>query len=95
MCRKALKIFKAPDQKSRTAMHEGRKIEEVAGVGWRVLNHFYYRDGMEDMRAKWRRQKKEQRAKKPEGPMGGERVFEKRMGEGASEGELDKLTDGL
>src|SRR6185295_6772759 len=50
-CEKALKLFKAPDKKSRTPMHEGRKIEDVPGIGWRVLNHLYYRDGMEDMRA--------------------------------------------
>jgi hypothetical protein len=66
-CQKALKVFLSPDERSRTEDNKGRKIEVIDG-GWRVLNHFLYRDGMEDMREKWRRQKAEQRAKKlPDG----------------------------
>jgi len=59
-CEKALKIFLSPDERSRTEDNDGRKIEVIDG-GWRVLNHFLYRDGMEDMREKWRRNKADQR----------------------------------
>ena len=62
VCHRALKIFKAPDKRSRTVTNDGRKIEDIEG-GWRILNHHLYRDGIEDMREKWRRQKANQRAK--------------------------------
>lgn len=60
VCRKALKIFLAPDKRSRTVTNDGRKIEAIEG-GWRVLNHWLYRDGMEEQQEKWRRQKAAQR----------------------------------
>ncbi len=62
VCRKALRKFLSPDKRSRNSANDGRRIEEVEG-GWRVLNHELYRDGMEEMRDKWRRQKAEQREK--------------------------------
>lgn len=67
VCHRALKIFKSPDKRSRTGTNDGRKIEDIEG-GWRVLNHHLYRDGMEDMREKWRRQKAKQRSKLYVGP---------------------------
>lgn len=69
-CEKALKMFKAPDPKSRTMANEGRKIVTIEG-GWQVLNHELYRDGMERLREKWRRQKAAQRLKRSE-PLAGE-----------------------
>jgi hypothetical protein len=69
VCEDAIGIFLSPDKSSRTADHEGRKIERIEN-GWRVLNHHLYRDGMEDMREKWRRQKAAQRAREIEEGMG-------------------------
>lgn len=63
VCREAIEIFKAPDERSRTADNDGRKIAEIQG-GWSVLNHQYYRDGIEDIRDRWKKQKKAQRARK-------------------------------
>ncbi len=62
ICEKALRIFSEPDARSRTVTHDGRKIEAISG-GWRILNHLLYRDGIEDQREKWRRQKASQRLK--------------------------------
>lgn len=59
-CKKALKIFLSPDERSRTPDNDGRKLKEVDG-GWIILNHFLYRDGIEVIRDKWRRQKRQQR----------------------------------
>lgn len=80
-CHKALKIFMSPDKRSRTADNEGRKIEEIEG-GWRVLNHHLYRDGIEDMREKWRRQKMAQRALKRSVPMAGETLAVRALNNG-------------
>lgn len=62
-CEKALRKFMAPDKYSRSQEHEGRRIQKIDG-GWIVLNHFKYRDGMEDQRDRWRLQKAQQRARK-------------------------------
>ena len=50
---RALGIFLAPDQFSRTKEHEGRRIEAMDG-GWRLLNYLKYREvrDEEDQRAK-------------------------------------------
>jgi len=61
-CYEALKIFAAPDRRSRTPDFEGRKIESIPG-GWKILNHFMYRDEMEDRRDYNRRAKEKQRAR--------------------------------
>ena len=62
VCEEALRIFSSPDARSRTGDNEGRKIKAVEG-GWVILNHLLYRDGMEETREKWRRQKQAQRQK--------------------------------
>jgi hypothetical protein len=43
-CEKALEEFTLPDSYSRTSEHDGRRIEVLDGVGWRLLNHAKYRD---------------------------------------------------
>lgn len=58
----ALEKFTGPDERSRTKDNDGRRIEEVAG-GWRLLNFVAHRDGSEEQKERWRRQKAEQRAK--------------------------------
>lgn len=63
VCERALSIFCSPDNRSRTVTNDGRKIVEIDG-GWQVLNHLLYRDGIETMREKWRRQKADQRARR-------------------------------
>lgn len=52
-CRKALKKLSEPDADSRTKEFEGRRIKEIEGVGWLILNGEKYRKrmGMEEMRA--------------------------------------------
>ncbi len=90
-CRKAIKQLSEPDPDTMTQANQGRRIKKVE-AGWLILNHEKYRTS-EDIRAKWRRQKKNQRAKNSGLPLGGESTFEKRMGDGAPEEELDKLTD--
>lgn len=44
-CETALAAFMAPDQYSRTADNEGRRIEPIDG-GWRLLNYRKYREKM-------------------------------------------------
>src|ERR1700674_4436993 len=41
-CDGALAHFMAPDERSRTKLYDGRRIEEIDG-GWRLLNHEKYR----------------------------------------------------
>jgi hypothetical protein len=42
-CEQALALFLAPDPDSRSAEHDGRRIERADG-GWRLLNHGKYSD---------------------------------------------------
>jgi hypothetical protein len=44
---KALEIFLAPDQFSRSKDHDGRRIEEITG-GWQLLNYKMYRELRDD-----------------------------------------------
>ncbi len=43
-CEKALTEFMSPDTYSRTPDYDGRRIEVLDGVGWRLFNHAKYRD---------------------------------------------------
>lgn len=61
-CRKAINKLSAPDEDTFTQEHQGRRIKRVAD-GWLILNHEKYRTS-EDIRAKWRKQKADQRARK-------------------------------
>ena len=80
-CHEALEKFLGPDARSRTPDNDGRKIEVIKG-GWRVLNHELYRDGMEDLREKWRKQKARQRAKaKGELGLSAQQIVQKRVRE--------------
>lgn len=57
-CEHALLELSSPDAYSRTSEHEGRRIEAVDGVGWRLLNHAKYRAKMsEDERREYNRKK--------------------------------------
>lgn len=58
---RAVKELSAPDKYTNTQEHEGRRIKRVAD-GWLVLNHEKYRTSA-DLRAKWRQQKANQRAR--------------------------------
>ena len=42
-CQAALAVFANPDRFSRTLECEGRRIERVEGLGWRLVNHGKYR----------------------------------------------------
>ncbi len=84
----ALERFSGPDEYSRTKEHDGRRIESAPG-GWRILNFVAHRDGNEDQREKWARQKRLQRLKKPKVGGGGssarERLSAKAHGDGDEE----------
>jgi hypothetical protein len=62
-CRRAVKKLLAPDPRSRSLEHEGRRISRIDG-GWYVLNHFRYRDGEETIREYQRRKQAEYRQRK-------------------------------
>lgn len=64
-CRKALDRFLAPDPHSTSTEHEGRRISQIDGVGWQVLNAGKYSEMMsrESRRAYWRDKKNEARMK--------------------------------
>lgn len=47
-CESALAELQAPDPYSRTPDHEGRRIEVLPGIGWRLLNHGKYRERMSE-----------------------------------------------
>lgn len=51
-CQQALAVLSSPDPFSRTPDREGRRIEPVEGVGWRLVNHAKYREklGAEERR---------------------------------------------
>lgn len=53
-CQRALVVLMSPDPLSRTKDHEGRRIEEVEG-GWRILNHFKYRDKIGEHKKEYQR----------------------------------------
>ena len=57
-CEAALAELSGPDKYSRSGEHEGRRIEEIPGVGWHLLNHGKYREKMsEDERREYNRTK--------------------------------------
>ena len=96
----ALERFQGPDEFSRTKEHDGRRIEEVDG-GWRILNFVAHRDGNENQRDKWARQKRQQRANKKKGagaghgkPLAGEQAYEKALERGDEAG-AEKVLAGL
>ena len=62
-CRAGIECFLAPDPDSRTKDHDGRRLEVVDGVGWRILNYAKYRFKFSaDERRDYKRQnKREQR----------------------------------
>lgn len=62
-CEKAVDELGSPDQYSRSQEEGGRRIVKVNG-GWKVVNHFKYRDEVENQRDYWRRKKAEERSKK-------------------------------
>lgn len=55
-CQAALAELLAPDEYSRSSENDGRRIEALDGVGWRLLNHSKYRAKMsEDERREYNR----------------------------------------
>jgi hypothetical protein len=63
-CKKAIKVLESPDPYSRTAEHEGRRIEKIPG-GWKILNHELYREkGRSVDRREYLRQKQAERRAK-------------------------------
>src|SRR3990167_7582091 len=57
-CEVALIELSAPDKYSRSGEYDGRRIEAIDGVGWRLLNHGKYRAKMsEDERREYNRVK--------------------------------------
>ena len=60
-CETALKELSEPDEDTMTQEYDGRRIKKVS-EGWLVLNHEKYRTSA-DLKAKWRQQKANQRAR--------------------------------
>ena len=67
----AVNKFLAPDPYSRTSDHEGRRIEPIDG-GWRILNHFKYRDmrNVEERREYKTQKQREYREQRSRGQCG-------------------------
>lgn len=97
-CCKALAILAAPEADSKTKEFEGRRIEVVDG-GWIILNHHKYIDKMREQRQDMRRayqarKQREYRAKKKDRrPLPGESEYVDAVESGASQEELDSITD--
>lgn len=62
-CREALRIFMAPDPDDTSKVEDGRRIREIPGGGWEIINHDLYRFSTEAKRELWRQEKAQQRAK--------------------------------
>jgi len=45
---RAVAVLSAPDRYSKNPANEGRRIEAVPSIGWRVLNYEEYRNGMDN-----------------------------------------------
>lgn len=55
----AMAKFRAPDLRSTSLEHEGRRIEEVEGGGWKVLNHEKYMEyGWSEDKKRYERERK-------------------------------------
>ncbi len=66
-CETALSKFLSPDPYSRSKQDEGRRIREADG-GWVVLNHFKYRDMLNDeQRREYKRVKEAEYRKRRKG----------------------------
>jgi hypothetical protein len=103
-CREALATFEAPDPDSKCKDTEGRRIKVVEG-GWLMLGHKRFQNKMKDIstrvgnatrQARWREKKKKPklRASKNTGPLPGENAYVEAMDNGASQEELDRLSEG-
>lgn len=92
-CRKALKKLSEPDADSRTKDFEGRRIREVEGVGWLILNGEKYkkRMGAEEMRSYKAMKQAEYRAK--EKASRGGTLAERMAAKGDYDGEPVETTD--
>lgn len=97
-CKEALRVLLSPDPDDTSKVEEGRRIREIKG-GWEVVNHDLYRFSTETKREFWRIQKAEQRktalskVKKKSKPANGELAHEKAFNAGASQEQLDKMSD--
>jgi len=66
-CETALKELSEPDEDTMTQAYDGRRIKRVP-EGWYILNHEKYRTSA-DLKAKWRLQKANQRAREKNEPI--------------------------
>lgn len=90
-----LKVLKSADRKSLFPQpFDGRRIEKVDG-GWLILNGEHYQEMMRkaNKRAKWARNKRVQRARAAGRPLPGEAGYVEALKRGASEEELDRLSE--
>ena len=92
-----------PDDKSRSHLHEGRRLlplDSHRTWGWIIVNYEHYRaiQDAESLRANWRDAKAKQRAKKPKRKkyiprdiQASERRYDAALSNGVSENELDAI----
>lgn len=64
-CEEGLRCFQSPDPYSRTAEHEGRRVEAIDG-GWRLLNHAKY-DAMRNEAERREKKREWDRKNRPSG----------------------------
>lgn len=64
-CEEGLRCFQSPDPYSRTAEHDGRRVEAIDG-GWRLLNHAKY-DAMRNEAERREKKREWDRKNRPSG----------------------------
>jgi hypothetical protein len=98
----AIQELLKPDLKSRSHLHEGRRLlplDSHRSWGWIIVNYEYYRaiQDAESLRANWRDAKAKQRAKPkrkkyvPRDIKASERRYDAALSNEASENELDAI----
>jgi hypothetical protein len=93
---KAIQFLCSPDSNSSSKLEQGRRLVQIGQFDYRVVNAAKYQSirNEEERRRQNREAQDRHRQKLRKGkPLGGERTFNKRMAEGASDRELDRLTD--
>lgn len=96
----ALKVLSNPDKRRLEPQpFEGKRIKKIPdGSGWLILNGQYYEDLMREVNRRVYKARKQREYRENEklakgAPLSGERTFVRRQEAGASQEELDKLTD--
>jgi hypothetical protein len=85
---RALGIFLAPDEHSRTEDHDGRRVEKIDG-GWKLLNYQKYREMQTPRQEQWARSQRERRRKGRASTSGGALTCQRVSTEAEAEAEAE------